>query len=600
MKEQLVRLLMQLNFSKRCSKLFRASARIRKISSSFQTARRVFIFQKTRNLGAKRIHFVKPKSQSVLAYLPLSNDALQARQILINSNVSDDFWVGLTSYHDLHTFGDWSSEFKWAATGQSPDLNKINLFSGSPLRPSDVDERCISLINAENSWQKHHCADKKRFICTFSDVKARSDPFANRNKAGWCPANTYKQGQSCFNFFEESSSDNFNLTYDEAKRLCEEQKGRQLASFSRMDQNLALAASLCNSSFPAQIRGFWLGLGKHGLNVDEFKWADQSPFSFTNWAESETTRERFSRSDNLCVYFNADSGQGEIGQWKIENCNKMEGMGALCSHPKWATKEFVDQCRDSAPANVCKQGTTTPFGCRSLNRQTRNHCVKTCGFCGKRRVLKRMRKPNGDFYDNCPDLEMNGKQMKRKTAGKGCFSFNRWSYSKWNRKGRRQNTNKIADASWDDAQAICMAAKEVGENGRRANLVHGDSCAYTTMEAYLWKEAFLGKGMRPENNDESENDSDENETENNEDSEDNEENEDDSMSDENVDENVFTQKDKLAWLGLRFNFESSSFEQIFRSFGRRKSLGCWRTKLDQKSRREVFVRGGGLCECEQN
>ncbi|CBY15281.1 unnamed protein product [Oikopleura dioica] len=81
------------------------------------------------------------------------------------------------------------------------------------------------------------------------------------------------------------------------------------------------------------------------------------------------------------------------------------------------------------------------------------------------------------------------------------------------------------------------------------------------MEAYLWKEAFLGKGMRPENN-ESENDSDENETENNEDSEENEENEDDSMSDENVDEDVFTQKDKLAWLGLRFNFESSSFEQI--------------------------------------
>jgi len=73
--------------------------------------------------------------------------------------------------------------------------------------------------------------------------------------------------------------------------------------------------------------------------------------------------------------------------------------------------------------------------------------------------------------------------------------------------------------------------------------------------------------MRPENNDESENDSDENETENNEDAvrhhaEDNEDNEDDSMSDENVDNDVFTQKDKLAWLGLRFNFESSSFEQI--------------------------------------
>ena len=120
--------------------------------------------------------------------------------------------------------------------------------------------------------------DKKRFICTFSDVKPRSDPFANRNKAGWCPANTYKQGQTCFNFFEESSSDIFNLTYYEAKNLCEKQEERQLASFSRMDQNLA---SLCNSTFPAQIRGFWLGLGKHDLNVDEFKWADQSPFTFT-------------------------------------------------------------------------------------------------------------------------------------------------------------------------------------------------------------------------------------------------------------------------------------------------------------------------------
>ena len=111
-----------------------------------------------------------------------------------------------------------------------------------------------------------------------------------------------------------------------------------------------------------------------------------------------------------------------------------------------------------------------------------------------------------------------------------------------------------------DAQAICVAAKEDGENGRGANLVHGDSCAYTTMEAYLWKEAFLAKGIRPEDNDES----DENENENKDDSEDNEDNidENDSMSDENLDEDVFTRKDKLAWVGLRFNFESSSFEQI--------------------------------------
>jgi hypothetical protein len=157
-------------------------------------------------------------------------------------------------------------------TGKT-DLNEVNLFGGSPLRPSGADERCISLINGENSWQKHHCADRKRVICTLSYMKPRTDPFANRSKAGWCPADTYKQGQSCFNFFEESSAQKFNLTFDGAKQLCEKQEGRQLASFSRFDQNLALAASLCNSSFPPQIRGFWLGLGKHGENVDEFKWA---------------------------------------------------------------------------------------------------------------------------------------------------------------------------------------------------------------------------------------------------------------------------------------------------------------------------------------
>jgi hypothetical protein len=527
----------------------------------FSNSSTCFYLSKDAKSWSEAHSFCKTKSQSVLAYLPLLNDALQARQILINSNASDQVWIGLTSYHDLHTFGDWSNEFKWAATGQSPDLNEVNFLSGSPLRPNGADERCISLINDENSWQKHHCADRKRFICTLSDIKPRTDPFANRNKAGWCPADTYKQGQSCFNFFEENSAQNFNLTYDEAKELCEKQEGRQLASFSRFDQNLALAASLCNSSFPPQIRGFWLGLVKHGANVDEFKWSDQSALTFTNWVEGETTRERFSRSTDQCVYFNADSGRGEIGQWKIQDCNDMKGMGALCSHPKWATKEFVEQCRDTAPINECNQGTTTPLGCRSLNRQKRNQCAKTCGFCGKRRVLNRMQKPNGDFYDNCPDVEVNGTKMKRKAAGKGCFSFNRWSYSKFNRRERRQNReDKISDATWDDAQAICMAAKEDGENGKRANLVHGDSCAYTTMEAYLWKEAFLAKGIRPENNDKSENES----ADNNDDLEDNEETgvEDDSMSEENVDEDVFTRNDKLAWVGLRFNFESSSFEQV--------------------------------------
>jgi len=139
-----------------------------------------------------------------------------------------------------------------------------------------------------------------------------------------------------------------------------------------------------------------------------------------------------------------------------------------------------------------------------------------------------MQKPNGDFYDNCPDVEVNGTKMKRKAAGKGCFSFNRWSFSKFNRRGRKRNSNKISDATWEDAQAICMAAKEDGENGRRANLVHGDSCAYTTMEAYLWKEAFLAKGIRAGSDDESENESDENE--NDDDSDDNEDENDDDDS----------------------------------------------------------------------
>jgi hypothetical protein len=57
-----------------------------------------------------KLRFATPFS--VLAYLPLLNDALQARQILINSNFSDQVWIGLTSYHDLHTFGDWSNEIK--------------------------------------------------------------------------------------------------------------------------------------------------------------------------------------------------------------------------------------------------------------------------------------------------------------------------------------------------------------------------------------------------------------------------------------------------------------------------------------------------------
>ncbi|CAG5111279.1 Oidioi.mRNA.OKI2018_I69.chr2.g5601.t1.cds [Oikopleura dioica] len=523
-----------------------------------------FLSKEAKTWAEARSFCRKQNAQATLAYLPKKKSLNYAMHYLVETNSSDDVWIGLTSYHDLHMFGDWSSDFKWSASGEIIDENLFNYLANHPASKFD---RCVSYGN-DIFFNFNHCSDTKRFMCTLSDIKPRNNQDDRNKRGSWCPANTYKQGYSCFTFFNETK-DTFNLTYDAASELCEEEDGRMLASFYRRDQNLALAASLCNSTFSANLKGFWLGLkGKYSWEGDklEFKWLDQSPFTFSNWLSSNDLLQfrgyaGVQAERHKCVYFNADPSEGEIGQWGLKDCNDMDGMGALCSHPKWATKDYVDQCRDIAPPSTCQRGTNTPLGCKALSRPQRKQCMKTCGFCGKRRTQKRMRKPNGDFFDACPDVKWEGKTMNRKAAGNGgCMFFNRWTYL--NFRSRRAKRNRIEDATWDDAQGICMTAKEAGEKGRRANLVHGDSCAYTTMEAYLWKEAILGRGIR-QGNDETEDD-DDSDDDGDENSNDDEESEDDndSMSDENVDEDVFTDKDKLAWLGLRFNFESGSFEQI--------------------------------------
>ncbi|CAN9505425.1 unnamed protein product [Ophioblennius macclurei] len=198
----------------------------------------------------------------------------------------DQLWIGL---HDTNM----QMDFQWT------DHTPVIFTYWHPFEPNNfrnTQEDCVSIWGAEGRWDDSPCNLTLPSICKKPGTKTDGKPQHQDCKQGWkwhSPA-CYWVGENL-------------LTFEEAKKTCEEQGSALVTITNRFEQ--AFANSLL---FGRSGDSFWIGLREvrdHGT----FHWLSGDEVSFTNW-----NRDQPAGISGGCVSMATGIA---TGLWEVRDCS---------------------------------------------------------------------------------------------------------------------------------------------------------------------------------------------------------------------------------------------------------------------------------------
>ncbi|XP_068509437.1 C-type mannose receptor 2 isoform X1 [Syngnathus scovelli] len=198
---------------------------------------------------------------------------------------TEQLWLGL---HDIAM----QMDFHWS------DHTPVTFTHWHPYEPNNfrnTQEDCVSMWGPEGRWDDSPCNLTLPAICKKAATKREGKSQHQDCKQGW-----KWHSPSCYWVSEDL------LTFDEARKSCEENKASLLTITNRFEQ--AFANSLV---FGRSVDSFWIGLHDQG-SPGSFHWQSGDQVSYTNWNRDQPISVR-----EGCVSMATGSG---TGLWEVREC----------------------------------------------------------------------------------------------------------------------------------------------------------------------------------------------------------------------------------------------------------------------------------------
>uniref|UniRef100_A0A8C8RLT3 Mannose receptor C-type 1 n=1 Tax=Pelusios castaneus TaxID=367368 RepID=A0A8C8RLT3_9SAUR len=202
---------------------------------------------------------------------------------------TDGLWIGLNDLK-IQMYFEWS------------DGTPVTYTKWLHEEPSHINNRredCVIMKGKDGYWADEVCEKKLGYICKMKPLAEESEE-VEINFPG-CQKGWIRHGFYCYSVRQTS------VTFSEAKKICEENKGYLVTVKDRYEQAF-LTVQIGFS--PAEY--FWIALS----DVEEqgtFKWANGEPVLFTHWNSGMPGKE------SGCVAMRTGTA---AGLWDVVNCEK--------------------------------------------------------------------------------------------------------------------------------------------------------------------------------------------------------------------------------------------------------------------------------------
>ncbi|XP_077591129.1 C-type mannose receptor 2 [Stigmatopora nigra] len=202
---------------------------------------------------------------------------------------TEQVWLGL---HDTLM----QMDFHWS------DHTPVIFTHWHPFEPNNfrnTAEDCVSMWGADGRWDDNPCNLTLPAVCKKAAAKSQGEAGHQDCKQGW-----KWHSPSCYWLSEDP------LTFDEAKKSCEEKAASLLTITNRFEQAFANSLLLGRSD-----DSFWIGLHDRG-GAGSFRWQSGDAVSYTNWNRDQPAGVR-----EGCVAMATGSA---AGLWEARECAASE------------------------------------------------------------------------------------------------------------------------------------------------------------------------------------------------------------------------------------------------------------------------------------
>ncbi|KAF2364729.1 C-type lectin-like [Trinorchestia longiramus] len=178
--------------------------------------------------------------------------------------------------------GHASNDVGYSWTDGSPFLF-INWKMGEPNNLHDQ-ESCLSMYPGDEAyWNDDNCGMLAGWVCKKPAFESStSSTTTTSGPVGLCDQGWVNTGKKCIKLYEEAK------TFEDARQTCKmESLGADLVSIAGKKDQAVMSALVG----PVD-RGVWLGMAY----TDVYRWVDQSPVHYTNWAPGEPNNNYLTRN----------------------------------------------------------------------------------------------------------------------------------------------------------------------------------------------------------------------------------------------------------------------------------------------------------------
>ncbi|XP_071789140.1 macrophage mannose receptor 1-like [Asterias amurensis] len=182
---------------------------------------------------------------------------------------------------------------------------------------SNTERACTKIVtdSSSASWDDTTCDTKLPFFCKFRIGGHRPPVVTEPPTTGNCPSGWEKYGSDCYLF----QSSNPKVNQNRAQYNCYLNYGSQLVTIHSTGQNDFISKKSKEKGYSA----VWIGLERNGNGG--FRWQDDSPLDFENWANKQPDVPLLQQ----CVKLYPDL----FGHWKDELC--FTNANSVCMMPQY-------------------------------------------------------------------------------------------------------------------------------------------------------------------------------------------------------------------------------------------------------------------------